>query len=176
MCYVSYQIEIRVLSLLSFVLLLLLFSHSALFDYLWPHGLQHARLPCLSQSPRACSNSRPLCQVCNLTISSSVIPFSSCSQPFSASGSFPVSQLFASSGQSIEASVSASALPKHIKGWFSLGLTCCTPCCPRDPQESSQPHNSKTSILQCSVFFTVQFSHSSMTTRRTCQVSDSVPP
>ena len=121
MCYVSYQIEIRVFSLLSFVLLLLLFSHSALFDYLWPHGLQHARLPCLSQSPRACSNSRPLCQVCNLTISSSVIPFSSCSQPFSASGSFPVSQLFASSGQSIEAST--SVLPLNTQDWFHLGWT-----------------------------------------------------
>ena len=55
-------------------------------------------------------------------------------------------------------------------------MTCCTPCCPRDPQESSQPHNSKTSILQCSVFFIVQLSHSNMTTRKTCQVSDSVPP
>ena len=94
MCYVSYQIEIRVLNLLSFVLLLLLFSHSTLFDYLWPQRLQRTRLPCLSQSPRTCSNSCPLCQICNLTISSFVIPFSSCSQPFSASGSFPVSQLF----------------------------------------------------------------------------------
>ena len=85
--------------------LLLLFSHSVMSDFLWPHGLQHARLPCPSPTPGACSDSCPLRQWCHPTISSSVGPFSSCPQSFLASGSFPVSWLFAS-GQSIRASVS----------------------------------------------------------------------
>ena len=101
---------------------MLLFSHSVLSDYLWPHGLQHARLPCPSPSPGACSNSCLLSQWCHLTISFSVIPFSSCFQSFPASGSFPMSQLFASGGQSIGASSSASVLPMNIQCWFSLGL------------------------------------------------------
>ena len=90
---------------------------------LWPDGLQHARLPCPSPSPRACSNSCPLGQWCHPTISYSVGPFSSCSQSFPASGSFPVSQLFASSGQNVEASASASVLPMNIQCWFPLGWT-----------------------------------------------------
>jgi len=84
------------------------------------HGLWHARLPCPSLSPWVCSNSYPLSQWCHPT---SVIPFSSCPQSFSASGSFPVSQLFASGGQSIGASASALVLPVNIQGWFPLGLT-----------------------------------------------------
>ena len=92
-------------------------------DSLWPHGLQHARLPCSSPSPRACWNSCPLSQWCPLTISSSVNPFFSCLQSFPASGSFPVSQLIASGGQSIRASASASVLPMNVQGWFPLGLT-----------------------------------------------------
>ena len=90
---------------------------------LWPHGLQHAMLPCPSLSPGICSNSCPLSQWCHSTISSSVIPFSSCLQSFPASGSFPLSQLFASGGQSIEASTSAPVLPMNSQGWFPLGLT-----------------------------------------------------
>ena len=86
---------------------------------LWPHGLQHARLPCPSPSPGACSNSCPLSRWCHPTISSSVIPFSSCLQSFLVSGSFPMSQLFTSYGQSIGAS--ASVLPMNIQGWFPLG-------------------------------------------------------
>ena len=104
-------------------LLLLLFSHSAVSDSLWPHGLQHARLPCPSPSPRACSNSRPLSQWCHPTISSSVIPFSSCLQSFPASGSFPMNLLFSSGGQSSGASASTSVLPMNIQGWFPSGLT-----------------------------------------------------
>ena len=88
---------------------------------LWPHGLQHTRLPCLPLTPGICSNSCPLSRWCHRTISSSVAPFSSCPQSFPASGSFPVSKLFTSSGQSIGASTSASVLLMSIQGWFPLG-------------------------------------------------------
>ena len=88
---------------------------------LQPHGLQHARLPYPSPPPRACSNSCPSSQWCHPTISSSVIPFSSCLQSFPASGSFPVSQLFASGGQRIEVSASASVLPVNVQDWFPIG-------------------------------------------------------
>ena len=98
------------------------FSPSVVSDSLWPHG-QHARLPCPSPSPRTCSNSGPLSQWCHLTISSSVVPFSSCLQSLPASGTFLMSQLFTSGGQSIGASVSASDLPMNIQNWFPLGLT-----------------------------------------------------
>ena len=87
---------------------------------LWPHGLQHTRFPCPSLSPRVCSNSCPLSQWCCPTISSSVNLFS-CPQYFPGSGSFPVSQLFASGGQNIGAS--ATVLPVNSQGWFPLGLT-----------------------------------------------------
>ena len=100
---------------------LLLFSHSVVSDSLQPHGLQHARLPCPSPSPAACSNSCPLSQWCLPTISSFVIPFSSCLQSFLASESFLMSWLFESGGQSIRASASASALPMNIQVWCPLG-------------------------------------------------------
>ena len=103
-------------------LLLLLFSHSVVSDSLQPHGLQYARFPCPYLSPRVCLNSCPLSWWCHPTILSSVIPFS-CLPAFPASGSLPMSQLFASSGQSIGASASASVLPKNIQGWFPLRLT-----------------------------------------------------
>ena len=92
-------------------------------DSLRSHGLQHAGLPCHSPSPRACSNSRPFSRWCNPTISSSVIPFSSRLQSFPASGSFQMSWLFTSGGQSIGVSASASVLPMNIQDWFSLGWT-----------------------------------------------------
>ena len=88
---------------------------------LQPHGLQHTRFLYPSLSPWDCSNSCPLSWLCHPTISSSVIPLSSCLQSFPASGSFPMSQLFASGGQSTGAS--ASVLPMSIQGWFPLGLT-----------------------------------------------------
>ena len=92
------------------------------FLTLWrPHGLQHTRLLYPSQSPRACSNSCPLSRWCHSTISSSVIPFSSCLQSFLTSGSFPMSWLFLSGGQSIGASASASVLPMYIQGWPKQG-------------------------------------------------------
>ena len=103
--------------------LLLLFSHSVVSDSLQSHGLQHARLPCPSPTPGACSNSCPLSWWYHPTISSSVVPFSSCLQSFPGSGSFPVSQLFASGGHNIRALVSASVLSMNIQGWFPLGLT-----------------------------------------------------
>ena len=101
----------------------LLFSCSLISNLLRPHGLQHARLFCPPPSPRACSNSCPLSQWCHPTISSTVIPFSSCLQSSPESGSFPMSWLFASGGQSIGASASASVLPMNIQVWFPLGLT-----------------------------------------------------
>ena len=92
-------------------------------DSLQRYGLQHTRLPYSSTTPRACSNSCPLSRWCHPTISSSVIPISSCLQSFPASGSFQMSQLFASGGQSIGVSASASVFPMNIQDWFPLGLT-----------------------------------------------------
>ena len=98
------------------------FSSVAQSCSLQPHGLQHARLPCPSPTPGACSNLCPLNRWCHPTISSSVVPFSSHLQSFPASGSFKMSQLFASGGQSIGVSASTSVLPVNIQDWFPLGL------------------------------------------------------
>ena len=100
-----------------------LFSYSVVSDCLWPHGLMHARLPCPSPTLGACSNSCPLSWWCHPTISFSIVPFSSRLQCFPASGSFPMSQFFASGSQSIGVSASASGLPMNIQGWFPLHLT-----------------------------------------------------
>jgi len=99
------------------------FSCSVVSVSLQPHGLQHVRFSCPSPTPGACSNSCPLSWWCHPTISSSVIPFSSCLQSFPASGSFQMSQFFASGGQSIGVSASASVLPMNIQDWFPLGWT-----------------------------------------------------
>ena len=99
------------------------FSISVMSNSLWPHGLQHGRVPCPSPTPRAYSNSCSLSRWCNPTISSSVVPFSSQFQSFPAPGSFPMSQFFASGGQRIGVSISASVLPMNIQDWFPLGLT-----------------------------------------------------
>ena len=96
------------------------FSRLVMSDSLWPHGLQHARLLCPSPAHGACSNSCPSSRWCHPTISSSVIPFSSLLQSFPASESFPMSQFFASGGQSIGVSASASILPMNIQDWFLL--------------------------------------------------------
>ena len=102
------------------------FSRSVVSDSLQPNGLQHTRLPCPSPSPGVWSNSCPLSRWCHPTISSSVIPFSSCLQSFPASGSFPISQFFASGGQSIGASASVLQMnnqdlfPLVWSGWISL--------------------------------------------------------
>ena len=98
-------------------------------------GLQHARLPCPSPTPGACSNSCSLSWWCHPTLSSSVIPFSHL-KSFPASGSFPMSQFFTSGSQSIGISASASVLPMNTQDWFPLGLVW-SPCSPRDPQEFS---------------------------------------
>ena len=95
-------------------------SHS---DSMWPHEPQPARPPCPSPTPGVHPNPCPLSQWCHPTISSSVVPFSSCPQSFPVSASFPVSQFFASGGQRIGASASASVLPMSIQGWYTLGWT-----------------------------------------------------
>ena len=135
-------------------------------DSLWPHGLQHARLPCLSLSPRVCSNSWK-----HPTISSSVVPFPSCLQYFPASMCFPMGWLFTSGGQNIGASASISVLPVNIQlisfrsDWFDLlavqGALMCL----------LQHHRSKASVLQCSAFFMVQLWHLYVTTRKTVTLS-----
>ena len=99
------------------------FSCSVVSYSLQPHELQHARPPCPSPTPGVYPNSCPLSRWCHPAISSSVIPFSSCPQSFPASGSFQMSQLFASGGQTIGVSASASVLPMNIQDWFPLGLT-----------------------------------------------------
>ena len=111
------------------------FSHSVMSDSLWSHGLQHARLPYPSPSPRVCSNSCSLSQWCHPTISSSAVPFSSYLQSFPTSGSFLMSWLFASGGQSIGASALASIFLMSIQGWLTLGFW--SPGSPRESQESS---------------------------------------
>ena len=132
-------------------------------DSLWPHGLQHTRLLCPPLSPRVCSNSCPLSKWCYLTISSSVIPFSSCLQSFPASGSFLMSRLLASGGQSIGASASASILPMNIQGSLPLGLTgfISLQC------KGLSRVYSNTTVQKRSAFFVVQPSHSYMTTGKT---------
>ena len=97
------------------------FSLSVMSNSLRPQGVQHTRLPCPSPTPRACSNSCPLSWWCHPTISSSLVPFSSCLQSFPAPGSFPMSRFIASGGQSIGTSALASVLPVNIQGWFPLG-------------------------------------------------------
>ena len=106
-----------------FIICSVQFSHSVVSDSLRPHELQHARPPCLSPAPGVHSNPCPLSQWCHPTILSSVVPFSSCSQSFPASGSFPMSQLFAWDGQSIGVSASASVLPMNTRDWSPLGWT-----------------------------------------------------
>ena len=136
-------------------------------DSLQPHGLQHARLPCPSPTPGACSNSCPLSHWCHPTISSSIAPFCFCLQSFPASGSFLVSQFFISGGQSIGASASASVLPMNIHGWFPLGWTGWILLLSKGLSRVFQYHHSKASILWCSAFILVQLSHLYMTNGKT---------
>ena len=123
-------------------------------DSLQPQGRQHARLPYPSPTPGACSNTCPLSQWCHPTISSSVVPFSSCLQSFPAPGSFLMSQFFASDSQIIGISASASVLSMNIQGWIPLGLTGFISCCPRDSQESSpEPQFGSTNSLVLSLLY-----------------------
>ena len=124
----------QMMQILMFILKTLLFNFSVMSNSLWPHGLQHARLPHPSPSPGVCSNSCPLSQLCHSTISSSVVPFSYCLQSFPASGSFPMSRLFTSGDQNTGASANIvhtstlihfllCLLPMNIQDWFPLRWT-----------------------------------------------------
>ena len=142
------------------------FSCSFVSDSLWPHRLQHARLPGPSPTTGACSNSCPLSQWCHPTISSSVVLFPSCLQSFPESGSFPMSQFFTSDGQSI--GVSASVIPMNIQDWFPFRIHWFDLLAVQGTLKSLLPyHSSKASILQCSGFFILQLSHPYMTTGKT---------
>ena len=143
------------------------FSRSVVSDSLWPHGLQHARPPCPSPTPRACSNSCPSSWWCHPTISSSGSPFSSCPQSFPTTGSFPVSQFFTSGGQNIRASASASVLPMNIQEWFPLGLIGWISLQSKGHSRVFSNTTVQNSILRCSAFFIVQLSHPYMTTGKT---------
>ena len=129
------------------------FSRSVMSHSLQPCGLQHARPPCPSPSPRAYSSSCPFNQWCHPTISSSAVPFSSYLQSFPAPVSFQMSQFFASGGQSIAVSAS-SVLPMNIQDSSPLGLTGFDLLAVQGTLKSLlQHHSSKASILQCSTFF-----------------------
>ena len=138
-------------------------------DSLQHRELKHARLPCSSLSAGVCANCCPLNPWCHPTISSSVTPFSSYLQCFSASGFFPMHWLFTSDGQSIGASASASVLPINIQGWFPLGWTGWISLQSKGLSRVFllQHHKSKASILQLSAFFMLQLSHLYMTTGKT---------
>ena len=141
------------------------FSCSVVSSSLRSHGLQHARPPCLSPTPRVYSNSRPLSRWCHPTISFSVVPFCFCPQSFPASGSFQMSQFFTSGGQSIGASASASVLSMNIQNWSPLGWTGLDLLAVQGAPKSLLQHYSwKASILRHSAFFRVQLSHPYMTT------------
>ena len=133
---------------------------------LQPLGLQHARLPCPSPTPGACSNSCPLSQWCHSTVLSSIGPFS-CLQSFRASRSFQMSQFFTSGGESIGVSASASVLPMNIQDWFPLGWTGWITLLSKGLKSLLQHYSSKASILQHSAFFIVQLSNPYMTTGKT---------
>ena len=128
--------------------ILIQFSHSVMSNSLWTHEPQHARLPCPLPTAGVYPNPCPLSQWFHPTISSSVVPFSSCPQSSPASGSFPMSQFFSSGGQSIGVSASTSVLPVNIQDWFPLGLTGLISL------QSSllQQHSLKAAILQHSAF------------------------
>ena len=132
-------------------------------DSLWCHRLQNTRLPSPSPSLRVCPNSCPLNWWCHPITSSSVTFFSFRLQSFPASGSFPMSQLFLSGGQTTGASASASILPVSIQGWLPLG----SPCCPTDSQESSLAPQFESISSSALCLFMVQLSHLYMTMGKT---------
>ena len=152
----------------SLSLLSVQFSRSVMSNSLWPHGLQHNRPPCPSSNPGVYSNSCPLSWWCHPTISSSVIPFSSCLQSFPASGSFQMSQLFASGGQSIKSFSFSTSPSKEYSGLISFRMDWLDLLAVQGTLKSLlQHHSSKASILRCSAFFIVQLSHPYMTTGKT---------
>ena len=133
-------------------------------DSFWPNEPQHARPPCPSPTPGACSNSCPSSQWWHPIILSSVIPFSYCFQSLPASGCFPTGQSFTSGGQCIGVSASASALPINIHDWFPLGLTSLISLQPMELSKVFFNITVETSILQHSAIFMFQLSHPYMTT------------
>ena len=143
------------------------FSCSVMFDSLWPHGLQHTRLPYQSSIPGACLNSCPWSWWCHPSILSSVVPFSFCLQSFPASGSFQMSQFLASGGQNVGASASASYRPMNIQDWFPSGWTGLISLQSKGLSRVLQHHSSKASNLRCSAFFMVWLSHPHVTTGKT---------
>ena len=169
---------------ISFIYLLLLqfssvqFSHSVMSDSLRPHELQHARPPCPSPTPGVHPNPCALSWWCHPTISSSVVPFSSCPQSFPASGSFQMSQLLASGGQNIGVSALASFLPKKSQGWSPSEWTCWISfrmdlldllSVQGTLKSFLQHHTSKASILWHSAFFTVQLSQYGSSLKRSME-------
>ena len=146
------------------------FSRSVVSDSLRPHGLQHSRLPCPSPTTGACSNSCPSSRWCHPTIWFSVIPFSCSLQSSPASGSFQMSQFFASGGQSIGVSASASVneyswISNEYSELISFRMDWLDPLAVQGTYKSLlQHHNSKASVLRCSAFFIVQLSHPYTTT------------
>ena len=144
------------------------YSCSVLSDYLWPNGLQHARPPYPLPTPGVYSNSCPLSRWCHSTISSSLVHFSSHLQSFPASGSFLMSHFFASGGQSIGVSASASVLSPEYSRLISFRMDWLDLLAVQGTLNSLlQYHSSKASILLCSAFFIVQLSHPYMTTGKT---------
>ena len=143
------------------------FSCSAVSESLWPHESQHARPPCPSPTPEAYSNSCPLSQWCHPTISSSVVPFSSCPQSFPASGSFLMSQLFEAGGQSIGVSASTSVLTMNTQDWSSRMDWLDLLAVQGTLKTLLQYHSSKASIFRHSAVFEVQLSHPYMTSGKT---------
>ena len=134
-----------------------------MYNSLWPHELQHARPPCPSPTPRVYPNSCPLSPWCHPAISSSFTLFSSCPQFFPESGSFPMSQLFASGGQSIEVSASTSVLPMNTQDWSPLGWTGWISL----QFKGLSRVFSNTVVQKHQFFFIVQLSHPYMTTGKT---------
>jgi len=145
------------------------FSRSVVSDSLRPHEPQHARPPCPSPTPGVHPNPCPLSQWCHPTISCSVVPFSSCPQPFPALGSFQMSQLFASGGQSTGVSASTSVLPMNTQDWSPLEKMdwLYLLAVQQTLKSLLQHHSSEASILWCSAFFIVQLSHPFMTPGKT---------
>ena len=134
---------------------------------LQPHGMQHTRPPCPSPTPGVYSNSYPLSWWCHSTISSSVIPFSSCLQSFPASGSFPMGQFFTSGGQSTRVSAPASVLQMNIQDWFLLGWTGWISL-----QSKGLSRVFSKTTVQKHHFFGAQLSHPYMTTGKTTAFLD----
>ena len=164
-CITISALQMRSIQFFTYMLIVLLFSRSVMYNSLQAHGLQHIRLLCPSLSSRVCSNSWPLSQWCHPIISSSVIPFSSCLQSFPASRSFQMSRHLSSDGQNIGASASTSVLPMNIQGWFPLGVTGLISL--KSKGLSRVFSSTRVGKHQCSAFCMIQLSHPHMTTHKT---------